>query len=102
MPKESAYSQLVDSVRFEKNGKTKAEEVYTLDEESSTVRRITPGGRIWRVDNHVFRPAQTKDPRLFKISNLRVSPTFVSQEFAAEWKAANLEGLDFVEVWTDE
>lgn len=73
--------------------------VDAMDEQDSTVERFS-GGRIMRVIRYVFRPNAVNGVLAFKIPNLRVSPTFVSQHFVDAWRAAGFRGLEFNEVWS--
>jgi hypothetical protein len=72
--------------------------VDALDEAISSVSRLADG-RIWRIQKYEFREDLIKDFHAFKIPQLRVSPTFVSQRFVDLWRASNLKGLDFNCVW---
>ncbi len=69
-----------------------------LDEAASTVVRFS-GGRIMMVKKYEFRPHVIKNIDIFKIPNLRMSPTFVSKRFVDAWKSARLVGLEFKQVW---
>jgi len=69
-----------------------------LDQEASSVLRFG-GGRIMRINRFVFRPEVIGRCDVFKIPNLRVSPTFVSQRFVEFWNSAELKGLEFKLVW---
>src|SRR5262245_18214720 len=69
-----------------------------LDEAASTIERVSTGS-IMRITQHVFRPDVVHGVHAFKVPNLRVSPTFVSQHFADLWKKAQLKGLKFNKVW---
>lgn len=73
--------------------------VDALDEERSTVRRLAPQGRIWRIDKYEFHPERIQGLHIFKISNLRVSSVYVSDAFVARWKEAGLKGMEFNPVW---
>lgn len=46
-----------------------------------------------------LRPDVIGEIDIFKIPNLRVSPTFLSQRFVDRWKASGLTGLEFEQVW---
>jgi len=72
--------------------------IDALDEDASSVLRFS-GGRIMRINRHVFRPEVVKGIDVFKIPNLRVSPTYVSQRFGDLWNSADLKGLEFKQVW---
>jgi hypothetical protein len=70
-----------------------------LDEQASGTLRFTDG-RIMRVTRHVFRPEVVAGVDVFKIPNLRVSPTYVSDRFVERAKSAGLRGLSFDKVWS--
>lgn len=69
-----------------------------LDETKSSVLRFKDG-RIMRINRYVLRPEVVQDAHIFKIPNLRVSPTFVSEHFVELWTSAGLTGIDFEKVW---
>jgi hypothetical protein len=69
-----------------------------LDEGASSLARFSDG-QIMRINRYVFRPALVRDAEIFKISSLRVSPTFVSHRFVDAWQKKGLRGLDFKQVW---
>jgi len=69
-----------------------------LDEDASSVLRFN-GGRVMQINKYVFRPEVIGFSDIFKIPNLRVSPTFVSQRFVDLWNSAELKGLEFRLVW---
>jgi hypothetical protein len=71
-----------------------------LDENASTLVRFKSSGAIMQIKRHAFRPEIIAGHHLFKISNLRVSPIYVSNTFVDAWAAANLTGLTFDEVWS--
>jgi hypothetical protein len=73
--------------------------VDALDEPRSEVDRLEPSGRVWRVGRYEFRPERIQSLPIFKITSLRVSPTFVSEAFVARWIGAGLQGLRFEQVW---
>jgi hypothetical protein len=72
--------------------------VDALDEETSEVRRFEDG-RIFHIRTHVFRRDIIQSLQAFKIKSLRVSPTYVGEQFVEQWKAAGLRGLTFTPVW---
>ena len=72
--------------------------VDALDEAASTIRRFS-GGRIMWIQRPVFHAEAIAQLDVFKIPNLRVSPTFLSHRFVDRWKASGLKGLDFQQVW---
>jgi hypothetical protein len=69
-----------------------------LDESASSVIRFD-NGRIMMIQQHAFRRDVIRDVDIFKIPNLRVSPTFVSQRFVDQWQDSGLTGLEFEQVW---
>jgi hypothetical protein len=74
--------------------------VDALDEEASSVLRFSDG-RIMRVNRYIFDPEPIRGVYVFKIRNLRVSPTFVGQHFVDWWNEAGLEGLEFRMIWSE-
>ncbi|WP_038490990.1 imm11 family protein [Collimonas arenae] len=68
-----------------------------VDEDASSITRFS-NGRIMHISRYAFFPEVVYGADIFKISNLRVSPTFVSQRFVAQWKSSHLRGLEFREV----
>ena len=72
--------------------------VDALDEQASSVLRFS-GGRIMLVDRYVFRAEAIANVDIFKIPNLRVSPTFMSERIVELWRTTGLQGLDFNKVW---
>jgi hypothetical protein len=75
--------------------------VDALDERSSDLTRFS-SGRLMRVNKYMFYSEVIRGLDLFKIPNLRMSPTFVSERFVNEWTAAGFSGLIFNRVWTCE
>jgi hypothetical protein len=73
--------------------------VDALDEDRSKLTRSD--GYILIVYTYIFRPEVIRNLPIFKISNLRVSPTFVDESFVSLWKASGLKGLDFTQVWEE-
>ncbi|MEZ5463471.1 MAG: hypothetical protein R3F00_17005 [Dokdonella sp.] len=69
-----------------------------LDEAKSEVLRLDTG-RIFHVARYSMKEHVVAGHLLYKCDVFRVSPTFVGQEFVDAWRAANLEGLEFDEVW---
>ncbi len=69
-----------------------------LDEAASSVLRFS-GGRIMLIQRHVFQADVVRTIDIFKIPNLRASPTFLSHRFVDRWKASGLKGLEFKQVW---
>lgn len=72
--------------------------VDALDEEKSSITRFS-SGKIMMIQRYVFRADVIAGIDIFKIPNLRVSPTFVSQRFVDQWNTAGLKGLEFHLVW---
>src|SRR5262249_18919616 len=70
-----------------------------LDEQASAVTRFS-SVRVMRVTRYVFKPAAIAGSNIFKIPNLRVSPTFVEERFVKAWASAGLRGLEFKKVWS--
>ena len=70
-----------------------------LDASASLVRRFADGS-IMMVQRYAFRAAVVAGIDVFKIPDLRVSPTFVSARFVDRWKAGGLRGLAFQHVWS--
>lgn len=68
-----------------------------LDESESSVLRFE-NGRLMRINRYALRDV-IKGVHIFKIPNLRVSPTFVSDCFVESWKSSGLKGLEFKKVW---
>jgi hypothetical protein len=68
-----------------------------FDEAASSVLRFS-SGRIMIVNRYVFRPEVISGVEIFKIPNLRVSPTFVSERFVERWNSGGLAGLGFKRV----
>jgi hypothetical protein len=68
--------------------------VDALDEERSSLLRFK-SGRLMGVTKYVLRASAVQNVDVFKIPNLRVSPTFFSGRFVDAWNAAGLVGLNF-------
>lgn len=68
-----------------------------LDESASVVERFD-SGQIWLIDRHVFRGKVIAGVDVFKLTSLRVSPTYVSERFVLAVKAVGLRGLAFERV----
>jgi hypothetical protein len=73
--------------------------VDAMDEDVSTLRRFS-SGKIMRVMRYAFRCELVAGVDVFKIPNLQVSPTFVSERFVRAWASAGLRGLVFNKVWS--
>jgi len=72
--------------------------IDALNETSSSVLRFS-NGKVMMIQRHVFRPDVVDEIDIFKLPNLRVSPTYLSQRFVERWKASGLKGLEFKQVW---
>jgi hypothetical protein len=70
-----------------------------LDEAASIVQRLPSSGRVAWIEKHVFRREVIQGFQVFKIKSLRVSPTFVGEQFVEQWRSAGLRGLTFEQVW---
>lgn len=71
-------------------------------QDESVIDRFADG-RIMQIRNYVFNPeALRKAGCIFKINEMRVSPTFVTQEFVDFWVSNKLVGLDFNLLWKEQ
>jgi hypothetical protein len=70
-----------------------------LVESESRIMRYSDG-RIMKIINYVFQSSILGDVTIFKIPNIRNSPTFVSERFVNLWDSENLKGLKFTQVWS--
>lgn len=70
-----------------------------LDEQASQLTRFS-GGRIMSVARYAFIATAIADADIFKIPNLRVSPTFLSERIVQAWRLAGLRGLEFKRIWS--
>ena len=70
-----------------------------LDEGKSDVVRFKGSETIMRIARYAFRSDLLHEVVAFKIPNLRVSPTFVTDVLVEAWRAAGLKGLELQEVW---
>lgn len=71
-----------------------------LDEAASELTRFS-SGRVMLVKRPVFRPEVIAGVDAFKLSSLRVSPTYVSQRVVEQVRSSGLRGLTFRRVWPD-
>lgn len=69
-----------------------------LDLERSSVRRFKDGGRVMRVERHVFNP-QLLDGSIFKILEIPRSWVYVTDPLVEAAKSASLLGFKFRLVW---
>lgn len=74
--------------------------IDALDEAASSILRF-PDGRIMHIQRYVFRPEAIQGIDVFKLPRLKACPNFVSERFVHAWRAANLQGLEFIPVWPD-
>ena len=72
--------------------------IDALDEAASSIERFDSGRIMW-IQRHAFRPDVLGDIEIFKIPNLRVSPTFLSHRFVDRWNESGLTGLEFTQEW---
>jgi hypothetical protein len=72
--------------------------IEALDDRASAITRFLDG-KIMMIKRYAFRADLLRNIHVFKIPNLRVSPTFVSRTFVDAWADAGLDGLGFKQVW---
>ncbi|NOS82556.1 MAG: hypothetical protein E8D46_00240 [Nitrospira sp.] len=72
--------------------------IDALDHDESDIVRFR-NGRIMDVRRYVFKPSCISKLQAFKISDFRVSPIFVSQEFVNQCAIARLSGVEFELIW---
>jgi hypothetical protein len=72
--------------------------VDALDEGSSSLSRFS-GGRIMRATRYALVAEAIAGVEIFRIPNLRVSPTFLSERIVQTWHSAGLRGLEFRRIW---
>jgi len=72
-----------------------------LDEASSSVLR-TDSGRIFHVSKYSMKEDVVAGHLLYKCDAFRVSPVFMNQGFIDAWHSADLAGLEFDQVWSNE
>lgn len=68
-----------------------------LDESASSLLRFEDG-RVMMVQKYAFISNVLRDIDAFKLTNLRVSPTFVSKRIVDAWHDRGLTGLRFRQV----
>jgi hypothetical protein len=73
--------------------------IDALDEQASSLTRFRDG-RIMMIKRHAFKADRVRDADIFKITSLRVSPTFVSRAFVDAWNSLGFVGLRFERVWS--
>jgi hypothetical protein len=76
--------------------------VDALDRQSSQFWTVPGTNRIALIQRHVFRAEKLDGCDVFKLPDLRASPTFVSERFAERWTSANLRGVVFEQIWDSE
>lgn len=69
----------------------------SIDESRSSIVRFS-NGRVMRINRYVFLENKIKNVHIFKIGELRVSPTFFSQHFVDLWVANGFKGIKFSQV----
>jgi len=69
-----------------------------LDEQESKIKRFQSGG-IKFIEGYAFNEKAVRELHIFKIPNMRTSPTFVSEELVDHWCESELTGLNFELVW---
>lgn len=72
--------------------------VGARDENHSANLRFS-NGRIMDIRRYAFRKERNGSPIAFKIPQLAVSPTFLSQEIVSLYSSHNLTGLEFRQIW---
>lgn len=72
--------------------------VNAVIQNQSVIDRFSDG-RIMQIREYVFNPEALQGRCIFKINEMRVSPTFVTQEFVDFWVSNKLVGLDFNLLW---
>ena len=72
--------------------------VDALDEEASDLDRFS-SGRIMMITRYVFRSDRIGSSTVFKIPELRSSPTFFTEPLKRDWTAAGIRGVHFRLVW---
>lgn len=65
-----------------------------LDESAASLLRFQDG-RVMMVQKYAFVSHMLEGIDAFKLTNLRVSPTFVSRRFVKAWESHGLKGLKF-------
>lgn len=72
--------------------------VDALDEPASLVSRFS-SGRIMRIKRYAFASPRLEGIEVFKIPNLRVSPTIFGSGLVSLWNELGLKGLRFELIW---
>lgn len=55
-------------------------------------------GKIMRINRYAFRAELVHAVDVFKIPNLRLSPTFLSERVVNTWRASGIRGVTFEKV----
>lgn len=93
------YEFICDSERFFLCDPPLVENAVIQDK--SEIDRFSDG-RIMQIRKYAFNPEALRGGCIFKINEMRVSPTFVTQEFVDFWVSNKFVGLDFNLLWTGE
>ncbi len=72
--------------------------IDVLDQEKSKIQRFKDG-RVMIILQYCFLKDKIQDTHVFKIPNLRTSPTFVSDNFVKLWTEYNFRGIEFEKIW---
>lgn len=72
--------------------------IDALDEPASSIVRFADG-KVMFIKKYGFLEKVVENVDIFKIPNLRVSPTFFSHRFVEKWNASGLSGLEFKKIW---
>jgi hypothetical protein len=73
--------------------------IDAVDENASSIVRFADGS-VMMISKYVLFPEVIANVEIFKIKNLRVSPTFVSNLFVDRWNENGLKGLEFRKIWS--
>ena len=73
--------------------------VDALDEAASSIVRFSTG-RVMDIEQYGFRADRIQPHHVFKIPNLRLSPTFVDETIVTAWTSALLQGISFRVIWS--
>jgi hypothetical protein len=72
--------------------------IDAFDQSASNVSRFSDG-RIMLIHAHAFKPHMLTDSLVFKIPDLRVSPTFFTHLLVQQVQSLGLTGLQFNLIW---
>jgi hypothetical protein len=73
--------------------------IDALNEAESSLQRFGDG-RIMFITEYSFFDDIVENVDIFKIQNLRVSPTFLSHRFVDRWNESGRKGLEFKQIWS--